>query len=236
MRNLETFLENPFSDPRISLEKKKKFGESHLVNLAVQNTANVYDKAIIDTAAVQTALFGDITDVEVTRALQKTQTESVDHVIEGFKKRNSRLNNYLIYNETNKKPVYQSFFPEGVTEFTEKVNKGNVEQLMERMIEVITENTDVAGGSAVLAEYQAFKTQYATARNLQLTKIGEVSAGITSREAAEAAWDDQLFSNLLLIARENRGKPDRINDFFDQSIIRTVDGNGNGGADDEDKE
>ncbi len=221
MKQLESFLQNPFSDPKISLDKKKKFGESHLVNLTVQNTANIYDQTIVDTAAVQTALFGDITNVEVTKALQKAQTESVDHLMEAFKKRNTRLNNFLISTEVDKQPVYQTFFPQGVTEFTRDVNKGNVEQLMTRLVEVITLQPAVAGGATVLAEYEAFRIQYALVRNLQLTKISQVSAGITNRENAEAAWDNQLFDNLLLIARENKGQPDLINNFFDQSIVHT---------------
>lgn len=221
MKNLESFFENPFSNSKISLEKKKKFGESHLMRLAVQNTDNMYDDILVVTTAVQTALFGEITDVELNKALQKTQTETVDNLIDRFKKRNSRLNNYLMANEVNKQPVYQSFFPQSIAEFTNKVTKGNVEQLMKRIVEVISANTAVAGGAAVLTEYQAFLTQYKSARNLQLTKIGEVSGGITDRETAEAAWDDQLFHNLLMIARENRNKPDRVNDFFDQSIIRS---------------
>ncbi len=228
MKQLETFLENPFDIQRISLDKKKKFGESHLVNLTVQNTGNIYDQAIADTTVVQVNLFGDITNVEVNKALQKAQTESVDHLIESFKKRNTRFNNFLISTEVDKKPVYQSFFPQGVTEFTRDVNKGNVEQLMKRMVDVITLQIVIAGGPDVLAEYEEFRAQYVVARNLQLTKISQVSNGITNRETAEAAWNDQLFDNLLLIARENKGQPSHINNFFDQSIIRTPHSHTNG--------
>ncbi|MGB4774155.1 MAG: DUF2012 domain-containing protein, partial [Daejeonella sp.] len=96
------------------------------------------------------------------------------------------------------------------------------EQLMKRMIDVIKLNTAVAGGAAVLTEYENFKTQYAATRGMQLTKIGEVSAGITSRQAAEKAWAKQLFDNLLLIIRENKDQPAQIiNNFFDQSILRS---------------
>ncbi|MGB4774202.1 MAG: carboxypeptidase-like regulatory domain-containing protein [Daejeonella sp.] len=221
MKKLETFLENPFTGQRISLDNKKKFGESHLANLAANNSGNVYDQAISDTTTVQINLFGDITNVALNKALQKSQTQSVDGLIEKFSKRNTRLNNYLISTEVNQQPVYQSFFPQGVMEFTSKVTKGNVEQLMKRMVDVITLNTAAAGGEDVLAEYETFRTQYAATRGMQLTKIGEVSSGISSREAAEEAWDNQLFDNLLLIARENKGKPELVNNFFDQSIIRS---------------
>ena len=230
MRDLKMYASNPFSTlERIGLEKKKKFGESHLANLAVQNNANQYDDIIGKTIVVQQNLFGNITDVELTKALQKTQTQSVDAIIDAFSARNTRLNKLLEANDVHKTPLYATFFPQGVTEFTSQVNKGNVEQLMDRMVEVITANTAVAGGAAVLAEYKAFETQYKTTRGMQLTKLGEVSQGIEERNASEAAWAEQLFDNLLLIARNNKSNPEIIDAFFDQSIVNS--NNASGGDD-----
>ncbi|MBJ7427446.1 MAG: hypothetical protein JHD28_00575, partial [Bacteroidia bacterium] len=163
MRDLKMYASNPFSNlDRIGLEKKKKFGESHLANLAVQNTAQQYDAIIGKTIVAQQNLFGNITDVELAKALQKTQTQSVDAIIAAFSARNTRLNKYLEANDVHKTPLYATFFPQGVTEFTSQVNKGNVEQLMDRMVKVIKANTEVAGGPAVLAEYQAFESNYKT--------------------------------------------------------------------------
>ncbi|MGB4775127.1 MAG: hypothetical protein WBP45_08145, partial [Daejeonella sp.] len=127
MKQLESFMANPFRNLKIGLDRKKKFGESHLANLAVNNTNNVYDQAITDTTAVQIVLFGDINNVELNKALQKTQTRSVNLIIERFTKRNTRLNNFLIYKEVDKQALYHTFFPQGVMEFTVKVNKGNAE-------------------------------------------------------------------------------------------------------------
>jgi len=229
MRDLKTYASNPFLLLRVSLEKKKKFGESHLAFLAVQNTNQVYDVAISKTVTVQTALFGDITDVNITKALQQTQTQSVDAIIKAFTARNTRLNKHLEADDVHKTPLYASFFPQGVMPFTEGVNKGNVEQLMKQMVQIITDNTAVAGGGSVLAEYQAFETQYKATRGMQLTKIGEVSQNIDERDASEKAWADQLFDNLLFIARNNKNNPEIIDSFFDQSIVN----NNNGGSDEE---
>jgi hypothetical protein len=229
MKDLKTYATNPIKSLTVSLERKKKFGESHLANLAVQNLKGLYDEAISKTIVVQQNLFGDISDVELTKALQKSQTQSVDIIINAFSARNTRLNKLLEANDIHKTPLYASFFPQGVMEFTEGVNKGNVEQLMSRMVNVIKANTEVAGGASVLAEYQAFETNYKTTRQMQLTKIGEVSQGIDERDASEAAWADQLFDNLLVIARDNKNNPEIIDSFFDQSIV-------NNNTSDEDEE
>ena len=219
MRNLKNYVTNPFLSLTESLEKKKKFGESHIANLAVQNTEQLYDVAISQTIVVQTALFGNITNVELTKALQKSQTQSVDAILSAFVARNIRLKKYLESNNVHKTPMFASFFPQGVSELTRDVNKGNVEQLMERMVKVISANTEVAGGAAVLTEYQGFETQYKATRGMQLTKIGEVSHNIDERKASEAAWAEQLFKNLLFIALNNTKNPAIIDSFFDQSIL-----------------
>jgi len=225
MKDLKNFATNPFISLNVSFERKKKFGESHLANLAVQNTHQLYDVAISNTITVQTALFGNITDVGLTKALQKTQTLSVNAIMKAFSARNTRLNKHLEANDVHKTPLYSSFFPIGVTEFTRDLNKGNVEQLMEHMVSIIGKNTAVAGGASVLLEYQTFENQYKATRGMQLTKIGELSQNIDERKASEAAWADQLFKNLLLIVLNNTTNPDIVNSFFDQSIVMRSDKN-----------
>ena len=218
MRNLKSYASNPFVLPKVSLDRKKKFGESHLANLVVQNTHQLYDEAIVNTIKVQQALFGNITNVSLNLALQQSQTQSVNAIMRAFKARNTRLNKHFEANDVHKTPLFATFFPIGVTEFTREVNKGNVEQLMKQMVKVISKNIDVAGGAAVLAEYHAFETQYKTTRGMQLTKIGEVSQSTYNRNASEAAWADQLFKNLLLISFNNTNNPAIIDSFFHHSI------------------
>jgi hypothetical protein len=72
-------------------------------------------------------LFGDIIDVEITKALQKTQIQKVDAIINTFSARNTRLNKFLEANDVHKTPMYVSFFLEGIMEFTVGITKGNIE-------------------------------------------------------------------------------------------------------------
>lgn len=220
MKDLTTFFSNPFADTKIPLGNKKKFGEDTLKRIATQNTANQFDLLLADTLTAQTNLFGAITSVETNSAIQKARTLSVDNLIASFTARNTRLNKYLEANDTNKLPVYFEFFPQGVTAFTREITKGNVQQRMQEMVTAITANTAVAGGAAVLTEYQAFLTGYSTARGDQLTKISDVSSGRTDRENKEAVWDDQMFENLLTFANLNRGNPGALILFMNQSILR----------------
>jgi len=220
MRDLTIYFVNPFSDPKIPPGNKKKFGEDTIRRIGTQNNGNVFDQLLNDTVDVHTTLFGGITSVSTNQAIQEARTKSVDNLIILFKNRNSRLNNFFIGNGTDKQPVYQEFFPQGVRPFTDGVNKGNVEQRMAQIKDVIDENTEVAGGTTVLAEYETFLENYNTARGSQLSKISEVSSGRTDRNIAEDAWNDQMFENLLSFANLSRGKPQNIILYMNQSILR----------------
>jgi hypothetical protein len=221
MRNLESFILNPFSDPKISLTLKKKFGEDGIQRIAVQNTDNRFDGLINDTIAAQTNLFGAITTVGTISAIQQARTQSVNNIINRFKARNSRFNAFLVANAVDKLPVYQEFFPAGISAFTREVTKGTVEQRMKELVTAITANTAIAGGPAVLAEYQDFLTSYNTARGSQLGKISELSSSRENSKQAEASWDDQMFSNLLIFANLHRGHPEKLVLYMNQTILRS---------------
>lgn len=92
MRNLGSFFENPFSDPRIARDRKQAFGEDFLNRVAVQNTKGQFDDLIANTLQSQTALFGGITSQATLSALREARTRSVDTVMKNFTARNSRLN------------------------------------------------------------------------------------------------------------------------------------------------
>lgn len=113
--------------------------------MKVQNINGTLDDRIAATKTVQDALFGGITRLSTNRNQRETRTKTTDAVIEDFKKRNSKLNAYFISEEINKQDVYSEFFPQGVQKFTKRVNKENVEQRMQSMIDAITNNLEVAG-------------------------------------------------------------------------------------------
>lgn len=219
MKDLETYFENAFSDPKIALNRKKDFGDDHIERMHVQNTDGSLDDRIAATENVQNALFGGITDLSTDRSQRQARTKTTDSVIVDFKARNSRLNSYFMSNGIDKLDVYTEFFPQGVQDFTSRVTKENVEQRIQSLVTAITNNLEVAGGQAVLNEYNAFKTGYKQAREAQLAKTGQVSTGEDVLGEIEAAWDDQVFDNLLFFANKNRNKPENLKLYMDQSLL-----------------
>lgn len=219
MRNLGYYFENPFPDPKISRTRKQAFGEDSLARIAVQNTNNQFDELLNKTETVQTALFGGITSQDTLKAMREARTRSADTLLKAFTSRNSRLNSYLVSTGTDQEDVYLEIFPGGVQAFTRDVKKENAELKMQTMLDAVTANADVVGGANVVTEYKNFITNYNKVRGDQQTKKGEISGGIVALNDAEAAWDDQMFSNLLTFAQLNRNQPDNVKLYMDPSLL-----------------
>lgn len=222
MKNLVSFFRNPFILVGVSFERKKRFSDDHIGRLTANNTEGAYTTMITDTLAVHQEFFGQYTNVNIKDALKQQQTKLVDALIARFTARVSRLNNLLIANEVDKTELYEVFFPFGVTQFTQGTNKGNAEDHMQRIYSAVNDNAGVAGGAAAVAEFDGFRTQWNTLRSLQLQLIGETETGRTVRETAEYEWADQIFDNLLTIANQHRNQPNVMDDFFNQSILRST--------------
>jgi hypothetical protein len=218
MRDFTTFFINPFSLLRIGRDHKQLFGEDTIQRIAVQNTGGALDDIMTATVAVQTAFFGSITNLATQNAIRDSQTRSTNIVVGNFMKRNSKLNSYFISNETDKDPVYLQFFPQGVQAFTRDVHIDNVEQKIQQMITAVTNNPTVVDPNAA-TDYPAFLTSYKSARGLQVKTFGQVSAGISTVNTAEEAWDDQMFNNLLTFANMNRNLPDNVILYMNQQLL-----------------
>ena len=219
MKDLAGYFENPLTDERIALDRKKSFGADSIERITVQNTGGKFDDRLAATKAVQDALFGGMTDLATDRTQRQARTKTTDSIIAAFKARNSKLNAYFIATGVKEEDVYTEFFLQGIQAFTAGVKKENVEQVMQSMVTAITNNTAIAGGQVVLDEYTAFQTDYKKARSEQLNKNSEISSGMESLDDAEAAWDDQMFDNLLFFANLNRNKPENIKLYMDQSLL-----------------
>lgn len=219
MKDLTIYFENPFADPRIALDRKKAFGEDTIQRITVQNTSHQFDTLLAATQQVQNDLVADIASLSTDRAVRQARTKTTDGIMEEFTARNSKLNAFFVATGVNEQPVYEEFFPQGVQAFTKDVTKENVEERMTTLIGAITRNTTIAGGAAVLTQYTAFLTNYQVARAEQLNKTGQISSGMDERDATEAAWDDQMFNNLLTFAQLNRNEPENITLYMNPTLL-----------------
>jgi len=220
MKNLEGYFKNPFAGTRASFYSKNRFSDEHIGRLTANNGGGQYTAMITETIEKHEAFFGQFTNVKIKDALRQQQTQLVDELLEAFRKRVSRLNNLLIVNEVNNTPLYEQFFPHGVMAFTDGTNKGNALNNMTLIHKAVQANAGVSGGSDAVNEFAGFMEQWEVLRSLQLKLMGETIGGRTTRDAAGAEWEKQMFKNLLSLALQFINQPEMVDDFFNQSVLR----------------
>ncbi len=213
------FFINLFLNLPISFERKRAASDDHVSHIVAQNTTGQFDDMLAATQAVHNDLFNNVSDIDTSIAEQKTQTDITDEIMDKFVKRVSKLNSHFESTGFVTSNYYTLFFPQGVQKFTRDTNKGNIINHMNTLINAITAHTTDAGGASVLTEFQNLKTQFDAAHQLQGQKIGITHGKRTTRNEAEVAWADQLFDNLLTLAKLYKGRPEKLSDFFTQHLF-----------------
>ena len=220
MMNLRSFFKVIFDDDKISDEKLAKFTEIHIQKLAANNINGQYTVLISETNAAYEAYFGAMKDEDTKFAIQQSHTKSMNAVFEEFKKAVSQKEGLVrsIWNVDS--PTYQEFFPLGVTEYSTST-LANVEMLMNRMV-IAGRAHEKEIGEAFISLFADIQARFISARTAQLQKKGEVSGSKDAAVKKRGSLERQLMKNLLTLAIEYMGDPDRGMDFFDQSFIHKL--------------
>jgi hypothetical protein len=219
MTNLRKFLESPFRRLKVSRDKIFKFFEDHL-NRLIQAVDNGEPFAGL-VAATQSAFDNlklSLGSHSSTLAQKESKTMTVDLVIEEFKTAIKLREANILIHFSKDSPVYQEFFPHGKTEYN-NANKASIERLMTQIITAI-DNHKSELGQPLLDEFLALQTAYITARNEQLKKMEDAGTKTDSWESSLEIMQMQAFRNLLTIALQYMGEPDKIELFFTESLIR----------------
>jgi len=218
MIDLRRFFEVIFDTPEISDDKMRSFSEDHIGRIAANNTANQYDTMLNDTEAAHTANFGAIDSEATLFALQQSRTVSANNAMDAFKKAVSQQEGAVRSKFNKDTPEYQEFFPLGLTEY-QQANKSTIESLMTRILNAFTAHSADLG-AVLVTQFTALRNNYLIARGEQIQKKGEVTASKSVTQTTRNVLEKQLQENLLTLAIEFMGNPDRGMDFFDQSIYR----------------
>ncbi len=157
------------------------------------------------------------TGTAVNLAQQGSETMTVDNYIQQFKDSIKTLEPKVMVQFPKDSVEYHEFFPQGKTAYS-RITKGNIDNLFATVL-AACEHHKGKLGQALKDEFATLQSNYVAARNKQLEKKGSTSS-------TRSAWDDNLdaikdlaFHNLLVIADNYRGQPEKIRLYFDQSII-----------------
>lgn len=217
MISLNTFFKNHFDSEHISDKKMRRFTESHLGLLAANNDDGCYTRLITDTTEAYKTYYGSMVDDEVKFSIQQSLTRSKDSVHDRFKKMVSQKEGTIRGQWGAESSIYEEFFPHGVTEYA-KSNLSNVEMLMTRFINAARSHQDELGNEFVRL-FEDLRDEFIAIRQAQVEKMSEVSESRVDTAETRDALEVQLMKNLLVIALDNIGHPERVAKFFDESLL-----------------
>ena len=218
MINLQKLFKNHFNTKEISDDNLRKFAEVHLERLAANNGTAQFTAMITSTTAAYTAYFGAMTNERTKSAIQQGLTIAMNNVVDGFKKFVSKKEGTIRGVFDKDTPVYQEFFPYGLTEYS-NATLVTIQTLMETFVAAVERHNEELGAQ-MLSDAENFLNEYKAAREAQLEKIGEVKGQKVVTSTTRDVIENELMKNVYLIGSMYVGDVARCMVFFDQSIIR----------------
>lgn len=218
MKNLESYLELPFEYILASREKICLFFETHYESLNYMVTAGApFASLLTPTKEAVVSLRSCIGQTTTSIAQQKSTTYTTDECIDIFVKFVKTKEAKVRDKYGKDSALYIEFYPNGMKPFN-NISKKSVDALLEQQIAAY-KNHPNDFPPELLIELQKISDNYHEARQNQQSKKSQTKEKQQSWDECLEIMKDQAFVNLLTIAKEYRGKPDKIKLFFDTSII-----------------
>ncbi len=217
MMSLQRFAINPFADRQISIDELRAFAVDHrgkLLHLATEG--GDYDEMItLINAALEG--FGDsVTDELTAKAIQKARTSALRTKREAILAELPLVQATVVVSGFPKgSEAHTEIFPSGLTPFRDATTDG-LGDMLDSLLERLGTHSPVLGDYTNLV---TLATQWKAMRGSHLQAKGDSTDSAGDRRAAADTLRDQLFDNLLAIARMNRGKPEEMTKYFSQHLL-----------------
>ena len=217
MKDLHSYFENPFGEPSYGLGKLMAFTAHHLVSLRENNAGGIYDGRIAATgaalAAVHSAGADDDTHLgkrkaskQVKRAFRKSLPASIGTIA---------LALTVKYGERS--PMLKTFFPSGRSLFF-KCRDDILEAELGVLVDALTAHQSELGPD-LLAAAEDLQTRWRAVYADSESSTGDKAASIHAKKSARVALEMELFRNLLALAQQFAGEPEKLDVFMQQSLL-----------------
>ena len=218
MLALRSLFSNPFDSRVIRDGRIAEFARDHIERLRNANTSGVYQSLLAETEAAYVACFGNLTAKDVAKAEREGLTQTTTEALAAFKAALSDLEAQVRLALGKSSPAYESFFPQGLTEY-HKATLTTAPMLMERIVSLVKSHQS-ALGAATLVRYSQLQADFVSARQAQQEKKGRVSALKAASNETRRALELRLWKNALLLAAEHVGDADQLAVFFDPTRLK----------------
>jgi hypothetical protein len=218
MLNLKKIAVNHLDTKEISDDNLKKFSETALQRFIANNPGSIYDTMITEITAAHTDYYGAITDEDVKTAIKEGSTVAMTGELKTFKSSVSQKEGIVRGTYGVDSPIYQEFFPHGVTEYS-NATLANAQTLYDRFLKAAT-NHQADLGLPFVTLFTTLRANFLAKRDAQLLLIGEVKGKKEVTASNRNVLEVVLMKGVLTVAINNIGKPDAIDIYFDQSFLK----------------
>jgi hypothetical protein len=228
MLDISRFFKNHLANQRISSEELRQFAEDHIGKL---RALPVLPSILTGLLAPTETAFGDfdkkLSDRTTYLAAQMGGTITKDEVLQLFRttvrQREGRVRDVFPRGSA----PYAEFFPKGLRDYN-RARLGQLPGVLDRFI-TAADKYQADLGSELLAEFQALKISFASARDKQMEAKGDLAQIRANLAATRRVLEMQLGRNILAIASHHLDQPERAKDYFDQSLLQDPKRNNKGG-------
>ena len=218
MIKLEAFFKVHFRTKKISDNNLREFAQEHISRLSSENPAGIYDGLIAETTALYEIFRKAITDEDTLIARREGSTVAKNHAMKNFQKIISQKEGLVRSAFGKNSGEYQEFFPQNIKEYLH-ASMWKIDLIMIRFLAASIKYQSVLGEDFINL-FTQLKDDFINARNTQMELKGRISGAKTASRNARREMEKQLMINLLIIASNNVGEPNKVNIYFNQRLLK----------------
>ena len=215
MMKLSRLFENLFDEPQISAEELRSFAEDHLGKLRAQGSS---------FAAMLTATEGAYGPFDESLSVRAEQigalggnTVSKNQVLQLFRTKIRQRRGRVLDAFGESSAEYREIFPQGLSYYT-KATMETVSQRLDYAVEKFTKY-QAQLGAPLVTEFTELRASFNAARDGQVEDKGSVGQARDAVRTTRTALELQLTDNVLALAKQFKGQPEKAAVFFDQSKL-----------------
>lgn len=206
-----------FLSPQLSYSALQDFTEDHIQRLIANNPGGIFTTILTAVTAAYNAYFGDLASKQLNEAVQENKTAALNESRVNLLKLLSDNEKLVKYTYRNDLPVYQDFYPQGMTAYN-RATIAELEILGTSYKDALT-NHAADFTPAFITEYNTTFQIFKDNRAAQQLAKGAVSGERSDLGNTKAALAEQLTRNLLTIAAQYVGDATKADMYFNQQII-----------------
>jgi hypothetical protein len=217
MRDLHTYLTNPFDDPHISTDELVAFATDHLARLIANNPAAVFADRIASTTTALNNVGGSATDDQTKLALRKSKKQTKTAFRKALPAAIGKIHGAVESKFGADGAEMTECFPSGRTVFTNATD-GDLGQELQTLVNGVTDY-QAQLGAQVVTDATALLTGWTAVYQMSATSTGNKSTTQKAKNDARWALQLELFKNLLTLALNFPRQPETLETYMQQNLL-----------------